>query len=149
MPAAIARQKLEGQWEAYQIRTDRRRRVAGRRQFRGTAFAAYTLSERLGIDPLYLWTGYTPEKQPTLVLKQTDFLADPPTFKYRGFFHDDEDILPRPFDENGYPLQTGTVPRCGTNGSSKRRCACGSTWSRPTCACSGPTRSRRWRATGA
>ena len=52
----------------------------------------------------------TPAKQPTLVLKRTDFIADPPTFKYRGFFHDDEDILPRPFDENGYPLQTGTVP---------------------------------------
>ena len=77
---------------------------------RGTAFAAYTLSERLGIDPLYHWTGYTPEKHATLVLKQTNFASGPPTFKYRGFFHDDEDILPRPFDENGYPLQTGTVP---------------------------------------
>src|SRR3954470_20252948 len=40
-----------------------------------------------------------------------NYRADPPTFTYRGFFHDDEDILPRPFDENGYPLQTGTVPR--------------------------------------
>src|SRR2546430_8118737 len=29
---------------------------------------------------------------------------------YRGFFHDDEDILPRPFDARGYPLQTGDVP---------------------------------------
>ena len=34
----------------------------------------------------------------------------PPTFRYRGFFHDDEDLLPRPFDANGNPLQTGDVP---------------------------------------
>src|SRR5262245_37154404 len=111
VPGAIARQRLQGQWEAYQVRTiDNAVWLVGS-DFRGTAFAAYTLSERLGIDPLYLWTGYTPAKQATLILKQTEFIADPPTFKYRGFFHDDEDILPRPFDENGYPMQTGTVPR--------------------------------------
>ncbi|MDQ3132866.1 MAG: hypothetical protein M3Q99_19120, partial [Acidobacteriota bacterium] len=45
--------------------------------FRGTTFAAYTLSERLGIDPLYLWTGYTPEKHSKLVLKKTDYFANP------------------------------------------------------------------------
>jgi hypothetical protein len=111
VPADISRQRLDGKWEAYQVRTIANAVWLVGSDFRGTAFAAYTLSERLGIDPLYLWTGYTPAKQPTLVLKLTDFIADPPTFKYRGFFHDDEDILPRPFDEKGYPLQTGTVPR--------------------------------------
>lgn len=44
------------------------------------------------------------------MLKRTSFSQAPPTFKYRGFFHDDEDLLPRPFDANGYPLQTGDVP---------------------------------------
>jgi hypothetical protein len=107
---SIPIQKLAEQWEAYQIKTEGNAVWLVGSNFRGTAFAAYTLSERLGIDPLYLWTGYVPEKHSTLVLKQTDLLTGPPTFKYRGFFHDDEDILPRPFDENGYPLQTGTVP---------------------------------------
>ncbi len=111
LPQGIAKQNLAGRWEAYQVlTTDDAVWLVGS-NFRGTAFAAYTLSERLGIDPLYLWTAYEPEKHPTLVLKQTDFVTGPPTFKFRGFFHDDEDILPRPFDENGYPLQTGTVPR--------------------------------------
>ncbi len=77
---------------------------------RGTAFAAYTLSERLGIDPLYIWTGYLPQHRDPLVLKRTTFAQAPPTFRYRGFFHDDEDLLPRPFDANGNPLQTGDVP---------------------------------------
>lgn len=111
VPAGIAKQKLAGQWEAYQVLTSGDMVWLVGSDFRGTAYAAYTLSERLGIDPLYLWTGYVPEKHAALVLKQTDFQVGPPAFKYRGFFHDDEDILPRPFDENGYPLQTGTVPR--------------------------------------
>ncbi len=77
---------------------------------RGTAFAAYTLSERLGIDPIYIWSGYQPVHHDPLVLKGTSYSQAPPTFRYRGFFHDDEDLLPRPFDANGYPLQTGDVP---------------------------------------
>ena len=111
LPAGIAKAKLKGQWEAYQVWTSGNTVWLVGSDFRGTAYAAYTLSERLGIDPLYLWTGYEPEKHATLVLKKTDLFVGPPTFKYRGFFHDDEDILPRPFDENGYPSQTGTVPR--------------------------------------
>ena len=109
-PSQIAAARLAGQWEAYQIRTVGNTVWLVGSDFRGTAFAAYTLSERLGVDPLYIWTGLVPEKRSTLVLKSTNSIANPPTFKYRGFFHDDEDILPRPFDENGYPLQTGTVP---------------------------------------
>src|SRR5579862_7194586 len=111
VPKGIEKQVLAGKWEAYQVLTDAGGVWLAGSDFRGTAFAAYTLSERLGIDPLYIWTGYQPEKHSTLVLKQTDFRTGPPTFKFRGFFHDDEDILPRPFDENGYPLQTGTVPK--------------------------------------
>jgi hypothetical protein len=111
LPAGIEKQKLAGQWEAYQVYTSADTVWLVGSDFRGTAYASYTLSERLGIDPLYLWTGYVPEKHTPLILKQTNFAAPPPTFKYRGFFHDDEDILPQPFDENGYPLQTGTVPR--------------------------------------
>jgi hypothetical protein len=111
VPMGIAKQDLMSKWEAYQVLTAGNAVWLAGSDSRGTAFAAYTLSERLGIDPLYIWTGYEPEKHPTLVLKKTDFRTGPPTFKFRGFFHDDEDILPRPFDENGYPLQTGTVPR--------------------------------------
>lgn len=113
IPADIARQQLEGKWEAYQILTD----AAAKQVWlvgsdaRGTAFAVYTLSERLGIDPLYLWTGYRPQQQSRLVMTQVNHLIGSPTFKYRGLFHDDEDILPRPFEfHSGYPLRVGTVP---------------------------------------
>lgn len=110
VPAAVDTRGMQGQWEAYRVVTAGNTVWLVGSNPRGTSFAAYTLSERLGIDPLYLWTGYVPEHRDPLVLKSTRFAAGPPTFRYRGFFHDDEDILPRPFDERGYPLQTGDVP---------------------------------------
>lgn len=110
LPGAIDVAALRGQWEAYRVITAPRTVWLVGSNPRGTAFAAYTLSERLGMDPLYLWSGYVPEHHDPLVLKSTRFAQGPPTFRYRGFFHDDEDILPRPFDARGYPLQTGDVP---------------------------------------
>ncbi|HEY6156423.1 MAG TPA: glycosyl hydrolase 115 family protein [Gemmatimonadales bacterium] len=110
LPGVIDAAALRGQWEAYRVITAPATVWLVGSNPRGTAFAAYTLSERLGVDPLYLWTGYIPEHHDPLVLKATRFAQGPPTFRYRGFFHDDEDILPRPFDARGYPLQTGDVP---------------------------------------
>jgi hypothetical protein len=110
LPAAIDARAMQGQWESYRIATAGRDVWLVGSNPRGTAFAAYALSERLGIDPLYIWTGYRPVHRDPLVLKRTSFAQSPPAFKYRGFFHDDEDLLPRPFDANGYPLQTGDVP---------------------------------------
>ncbi|MCA1617065.1 MAG: glycosyl hydrolase 115 family protein, partial [Acidobacteria bacterium] len=110
VPEQIAQARLRGQWEAYQILTGVNAVWLVGANFRGTAYAAYTLSERLGIDPLYHWTGYTPDRHPKLVLKKTNYFANSPTVKYRGMFHDDEDILPRPFEDSGYPLRIGDVP---------------------------------------
>ncbi len=72
IPRQIAQDKLRNQWEAHQILTTNNAVWLVGANFRGTAFAAYTLSERLGIDPLYHWTGYTPDKRSRLVLKKTD-----------------------------------------------------------------------------
>jgi hypothetical protein len=110
VPASVNATAMQGQWESYRIVTEGRNVWLVGSNPRGTAFAAYALSERLGIDPIYVWSGYQPEHHDPLVLKRTSFSQAPPTFRYRGFFHDDEDLLPRPFDANGNPLQTGDVP---------------------------------------
>jgi hypothetical protein len=55
-PAAVHAERLRGLWEAHRIVTVGNNVWLVGSNFRGTAFAAYTLSERLGIDPLYLWT---------------------------------------------------------------------------------------------
>ncbi|MDV6167142.1 glycosyl hydrolase 115 family protein [Flavobacterium sp. DG1-102-2] len=109
IPSEVEATSLKGKWESYQIITSGRNVWLVGSDFRGTAFAAYTLSEQLGIDPLYIWTGYRPEFHNPLVLKQTNFKADSPTFRYRGCFHDDEDILQRPFNDQGYPKLDGDI----------------------------------------
>jgi hypothetical protein len=112
LPAGIRSDDLKGKWEAYQVVTsaDGKSVSLVGSDARGTAFAAYTLSERLGIDPLHHWTGHEPQRRDRLVLKKTEHFDAGPTFKYRGMFHDDEDILPRPFEYSGYPLRIGDVP---------------------------------------
>ncbi|MDQ3440231.1 MAG: glycosyl hydrolase 115 family protein, partial [Planctomycetota bacterium] len=111
LPDGVAQDKLKGKWEAYQILTTADAVWLVGSDARGTAFSAYTLAERLGIDPLYLWSGYVPQRRDRLVLKKTDHSFASPTIKYRGMFHDDEDILGRPFEYNsGYPLRIGDVP---------------------------------------
>ena len=107
VPADGGFQSLEGKWEGYRVQTLGNGVWLVGSNPRGTAFAAYTLSERLGVDPLYHWTGYEPDQHDTLAMKRIDFSAGEPTFKYRGLFHDDEDILPREVDKNGYPVYAG------------------------------------------
>lgn len=109
IPKEINVEDIKGRWEACKIVTHNDEVWLIGSDFRGTAYAVYTLSERLGIDPLYLWTGYRPVKHETLILKKTIYSSDSPTFKYRGFFHDDEDILPRPYEWGGYPLRVGDI----------------------------------------
>jgi hypothetical protein len=110
VPSEIPLKEIKGAWEAFQVITFNNTIWLIGSDYRGTAFASYTLSERLGIDPLYIWSGYRPEKLKQLILKKTDYFASSPTFKYRGYFHDDEDILPRPFEANEYPVRVGDVP---------------------------------------
>ena len=101
----------DDRWEAFDVATggNGNLHLTGSNP-RGTAFAIYTLCERIGIDPLHVWTGYEPAHRDSLILKPINFKSRPPTFKYRGMFHDDEDILPRPFEPSGYPDRIGNVP---------------------------------------
>jgi len=106
-PERINTDKLKGKWEAYQIVSDKTGIWLVGSNPRGTAFAAYSFAERIGVDPLYHWTGYTPEKHEILRVKPIDFAVGEPTIKYRGLFHDDEDTLPREIDKRGYPIYAG------------------------------------------
>ena len=62
---------------------------------RGTIYAIYQFSQDfLGIDPLYWWTDHPPAHR-TQVLVPSSFkeIQGPPTFRYRGWFTNDEDLL--------------------------------------------------------
>lgn len=62
---------------------------------RGTIYAIYQFSQEfLGVDPFYWWTDHTPaRKTEVLVPRGLNEVQGPPTFRYRGWFTNDEDLL--------------------------------------------------------
>jgi hypothetical protein len=62
---------------------------------RGTIYAIYQFSQVfLGVDPLYWWTDREPaRKGQVLVPSDLKDIQGPPTFRYRGWFTNDEDLL--------------------------------------------------------
>ena len=79
---------------------------------RGTIYAIYQFSQEfLGVDPLYWWTDHPPARR-TQVLVPTGLneVQGSPTFRYRGWFTNDEDLLtgwrPGVADQTGISLET-------------------------------------------
>jgi hypothetical protein len=62
---------------------------------RGTIYAIYQFSQEfLGVDPLYWWTDHEPaRKTRVLVPGGLKEVQGSPTFRYRGWFANDEDLL--------------------------------------------------------
>ncbi len=80
--------------------------VAAGADARGAIYAAYALSEEiLGVDPWYYWVDKEPIRRTRIdVAAGLNKRFGPPTFTYRGWFINDEDLLagfaPDPLGEN-------------------------------------------------
>ncbi len=78
---------------------------------RGEIYAAYTFAEEiLGVDPWYFWTDHEPAARSQIeVPGDLNKQFGPPTFRYRGWFINDEDLLggfaPDPLRENVFSLE--------------------------------------------
>ncbi len=85
---------LTGKWESYQVFTkDGNLYIIGS-DLRGTMWGMYHFMEKyLGVDPMYLWTGKTPTHQSNLVFDKIAINTAEPSFKFRGWFINDEDYL--------------------------------------------------------
>ena len=93
---------LDGKWEAYRVEAVDSVEVgpvtsalviAGS-DARGTMFGLYRFIERyFGVDPMYFWTEREPEQREVLAWDEVDLAADEPTFRFRGWFLNDEDLL--------------------------------------------------------
>jgi hypothetical protein len=61
----------------------------------GTIYAIYQFSQQfLGVDPLYWWTDDAPKRQDRVIVPAGfDETQGTPTFKFRGWFINDEDLL--------------------------------------------------------
>lgn len=106
---AEATHGLAGKWEAYRVRSLAANvgpvrnviLMAGSDQ-RGAMFAAYAFAERyLGVDPMSFWADRPPQRRERLAWDKVDLSAGEPTFRYRGWFINDEDLLTEWYDGGG------------------------------------------------
>lgn len=124
VPAATAA-KIRGKWEAFEITVaEDAKGDAGKQHLviagsdpRGTIFGLYGfIEQRLGVDPLYFWTGREPAPRPSLSwpVASVAMSAGEPSVKYRGWFINDEDLLTEWKDGGGrreldYPYYSQVV----------------------------------------
>ena len=77
---------------------------------RGAIYAVYEFSHRhLGVDPFYWWTDNEPPHRRQVVVPAPGLQDGPPSFRYRGWFINDEDLLtgwkPGTKDRTGISLE--------------------------------------------
>lgn len=98
--------EIEDKWENYLIRTvgsNQQCLVIAGSDKRGTMWGIYEFAERyLGIDPLYLWTDNEPMQKSELFIPQVCLMDGPKTYRFRGWFINDEDLL-EGFTRRGTP----------------------------------------------
>lgn len=57
---------------------------------RGTAYGTFTLSEAIGVSPLYWWADVPVKHQNALYIEALNYCSKAPSVKYRGIFINDE-----------------------------------------------------------
>ena len=89
---------LKGKWESYCLQSIRKGEnnvlmIVGSDE-RGTMFGLYRfIKDYLEVDPFYLWSGNEPKHRETLQWDKIEMSADEPSFRFRGWFINDEDLL--------------------------------------------------------
>jgi hypothetical protein len=88
---------IDGKKEHYFVKSigeEGRHLVIAGSDTRGAIYGIYEFSRAvLGVNPLYLWTGHAPAHKVTLDLGSISLTDGPSTFRYRGWFINDEDLL--------------------------------------------------------
>lgn len=108
---------LKGKWEAYRVGTVGGRLIVAGSDERGTMFGLYDFIEKhLEVEPLHFWSSRPPRKRTALVWDNVDLRSDGPTFRFRGWFINDEDLLTEWRESGGtrridYPYYTQVVNR--------------------------------------
>jgi hypothetical protein len=108
--------ELQNKWECFGLKvidnpTSRiaKALVIAGSDARGTAYGVFTVSEKLGVSPWYWWADAPVRKQTALTIQQPEFIAEPPSVKYRGIFINDEDWGLQPWAAKTFEPETGDI----------------------------------------
>ncbi len=76
---------------------------------RGTAYGVLSLSEVMGVDPLYWWADVPVKQKNTLYVHTTRYISKAPSVKYRGIFINDEGWGIQPWATNTFDKEVGNM----------------------------------------
>lgn len=101
---------LSGQWEKFSIKKEKDNLLVVGSDIRGTVYAIFEITERLGISPWKWWADVHPIKKEklTLQLPQKGIISSP-SVQYRGIFLNDEDWGLEPWAEKTFEPEVGNI----------------------------------------
>lgn len=76
---------------------------------RGTAYGVFSLSEAMGVDPLYWWADVPVKQKKALYIHITRYVSKAPSVKYRGIFINDEGWGIQPWATNTFDKEVGNM----------------------------------------
>ncbi|WP_035651095.1 glycosyl hydrolase 115 family protein [Flavobacterium sp. ASV13] len=102
--------ELSNQWEKFSIQKEKENLIIAGSDVRGTVYAIFEISDRLGISPWKWWADVHPIKQEKLVLKLSkQQIISSPSVQYRGIFLNDEDWALQPWAAKTFEPETGDI----------------------------------------
>lgn len=107
---------IQNGWEQYIIQTinnpapgiDKALVIAGCDR-RGTAYGVFSVSEAIGVSPLYWWADVPVKEQSALFLQPVSYASKAPSVKYRGIFINDEGWGFRPWAAETWEPEVGNA----------------------------------------
>lgn len=102
--------ELPNQWEKFSIKKEKENLLVVGSDVRGTVFAIFEITERLGISPWKWWADVNPIKKEKLVLNiPQKGIVSSPSVQYRGIFLNDEDWGLEPWAEKTFEPEVGNI----------------------------------------
>ncbi|KAF2511387.1 glycosyl hydrolase [Flavobacterium zhairuonense] len=102
--------ELSNQWEKFSIQKEKDNLIISGSDVRGTVYAIFEISDRLGISPWKWWADVHPIKREKLSLQLSkNAIISSPSVQYRGIFLNDEDWALQPWAAKTFEPETGDI----------------------------------------
>jgi hypothetical protein len=102
--------ELGNQWEKFSIKKEKENLIIAGSDVRGTVYAIFEITERLGISPWKWWADVHPIKKENVTLQlPKNGIISSPSVQYRGIFLNDEDWGLQPWAAKTYEKETGDI----------------------------------------
>ena len=76
---------------------------------RGTAYGVFSLSELIGVDPLYWWADIPVKQMKSIYVHTPLYISKAPSIKYRGIFVNDEGWGMQPWASKTFDKEVGNM----------------------------------------